>query len=141
MVDEYTQQYLNASRWDEEATKRPGSAIRDVTLSMKDGEMRLVTMGGECLAEAKIAGSTASILVAGLTKTMAGVVLDFGEHKWMLDFGPVLRHIEVTSTRKKVLSAFDPTRQFRYVKRCQVVRGQFLEVFERLGGRLAEPSG
>jgi hypothetical protein len=59
----------------------------------------------------------------------------------MLDFVPVLRHVEVTSTRKKLLSAFDPNRQFRYVKRCQVVRGEFLEVFERLGGRLAEPSG
>ena len=95
---------------------------------------------GSQLATGPIAGATASKVIGELKNNMAGAVLDFGEHRWMVDFGPPPMAYAPKSTLKKAIRAFDPTSRFRNIKKRQGVRNEFLRAAEQLGCRVAEPS-
>ena len=139
MLEDYVQEHLRATPWDSASAKTPGSGTGDVTVSVKDGLVTLVTATGNQLASGPVADVTVCKLIAGLKHTMAGVVLDFGEHRWMINFAPLLWGMQPKRTLKKAIRAFDPTSRFRDIKKCQVVRDEFLRTVERLGGHLAEP--
>ena len=146
MPDEYVQEHLRATLWDKGPVKRLVSGINDVALCINDHQVTLVTANGKEFAcsdvadVADIADIAAAKLIAGLRNTMAGTVLDFGDHRWMVNFGPLLWRTQPKSMLRRVLRAFDPTSRIRDIKKCQAVRDEFLETLRRLGGRVNEPS-
>ena len=91
MTDGYVQDHVEATPWDDTSTKSPNSAVRDVTISIVEGEVELSTASGDRLAVGPVVGTVVSKLVAGFTRTMAGVIVDFGDHKWMINFGALSR--------------------------------------------------
>ena len=113
-------------------------AVRDVTISIAEGEVELSTASGDRLAVGPVVGTVASKLVAGFTRTMAGVIVDFGDHKWMINFGALSRLQPASVT--VFLKALDPTGRFRAIKKTQRTRDDFVDTFERLGGRVTDPS-
>jgi hypothetical protein len=140
MSQQYEQDHLGATPWDDAAAKTPRSEIRYVTLTIADGEVQLINSDGESLAQGSIAGLRPRKLIAGLKNTVAGVVLDLGDHCWMINFGTLRSRFQPAGLPTKVIKAFDPTAAFRDLKRCQDVRDEFLKTVEQLGGRVIEPS-
>lgn len=137
---EYFQQFLNANPWEGVATKTVLSTREGVGLQISNGVLSLIGPPRELLAQAPLSEVTLSI--KGVVKAGSGVVVDFGGHRWMVDFGMVpsrSRAASESSRGKAMLKAFagayNIKGRFGDIKVGKQLRDRFVETATSMGAK------